>query len=75
MSGAISALAAFGPAPGDLGVGPSIAGLNDEALLVVGTLMFAGRVELYPVLDGIVAATTGPAHALRRAVRRRRAAA
>jgi trk system potassium uptake protein TrkH len=72
-AGAVSALATFGPAPGDLGVGRNIAGLNDEALLVVGTLMFAGRVELYPVIDGLVAATTRPLHLARQALRRRRA--
>ncbi|MCB1027254.1 MAG: TrkH family potassium uptake protein [Microthrixaceae bacterium] len=72
-AGAVSSLATFGPAPGELGVGRSIAGLNDEALLVVGTLMFAGKVELYPVLDALAAGVTRPARAARRALRRRAA--
>lgn len=68
LSGSVSALATFGPSIGELDVGTALAGTDHAALLVVMVLMFAGRVELYPVLDGIVAVVSWPARHLRSAV-------
>jgi Trk-type K+ transport system membrane component len=65
ISGSVSALATFGPALGGLDVGTALAGVDHDALLVMMFLMFAGRVELYPVLDGVVAMVSWPARRLR----------
>lgn len=65
ISGSVSALATFGPALGGLDVGTALAGVDHDALLVMTFLMFAGRVELYPVLDGVVAMASWPARKLR----------
>lgn len=65
MSGSVSALATYGPALGDLGVGRPLSLLGRDALVVLLLLMFAGRVELYPLLDGIVSVLTWPVRRLR----------
>ncbi len=68
LSGSVSALATYGPALGDLGVGRPVTDIGADAVVVVGVLMFAGRIELYPVLDGIVSAITAPLGRVRRMV-------
>ena len=60
VSGSLSALATYGPALGDLGVGQPLSLMGRDALVVLLVLMFAGRVELYPLIDGVVAAVTWP---------------
>jgi trk system potassium uptake protein TrkH len=50
ISGSISALATFGPGLGELGPGTPLTGISHWGLLVMMVVMFAGRVELYPVL-------------------------
>lgn len=67
LSGSVSALATYGHGLGDLGVGRPVAGIGADAVVVMGVLMFAGRIELYPVLDGLVSIVTVPLRALRRA--------
>lgn len=70
VSGSVSALATFGPGLGDAGVGNVITGLDHDALLVVSVLMFAGRAEIYPVLDAVVSAAALPRRIARRWSRR-----
>jgi trk system potassium uptake protein TrkH len=65
LSGSVSALATHGPALDDLGVGRPLSLLGGDAVAVLLALMFAGRVELYPLLDGIVAALTWPVRRFR----------
>jgi trk system potassium uptake protein TrkH len=65
VSGSLSALATFGPALGDLGVTQPLSAMGRDGLLVLLVLMFAGRVELYPLLDGVVATVTWPLRRLR----------
>lgn len=65
LSGSVSALATYGPALGDLGVGRPVTDIGADAVVVVGVLMFAGRIELYPVLDGIVSAIAAPIRRVR----------
>ncbi|MFV0317544.1 MAG: TrkH family potassium uptake protein [Microthrixaceae bacterium] len=65
LSGSISALATYGPALGDLGVGHSVTVLGADAVVVAGLLMFAGRIELYPLLDGVVSLVSWPLRKLR----------
>jgi Trk-type K+ transport system membrane component len=62
LTAAVSALATYGPALGDLRAGT--AALSDTALLVLLPLMLAGRLEISPVVIG--------AGALLRPRRRRR---
>ncbi|MCP4436743.1 MAG: TrkH family potassium uptake protein [Actinomycetia bacterium] len=71
MSGSLSALATYGPALGELGVGEPLAALGRPALVILLVLMFAGRVELYPLLDGSVAVLIWPLRRLRSLKNRR----
>ena len=45
LSGSVSALATYGPALGELGVGEPVSALGGGAMAVLGFLMFAGRIE------------------------------
>ncbi len=65
LSGSVSALSTFGPALGELGVGQPVSNLGRGALVILMVLMFAGRVELYPLLDGIRAAIGWPMRRIR----------
>lgn len=65
LSGSISALATYGPALGDLGVGQPVTVIGADAVVVVGLLMFAGRIELYPLLDGVVSLVSWPVKRIR----------
>ncbi|MGI9579506.1 MAG: TrkH family potassium uptake protein [Microthrixaceae bacterium] len=65
ISGSLSALATYGPALGGLGVTEPLSVMGRDALVILLVLMFAGRVELYPLLDGIVATVTWPLRRLR----------
>ena len=65
LSGSISALATYGPALGDLGVGQPVTVIGADAVVVVGLLMFAGRIELYPLLDGVVSLVSSPVKRIR----------
>ena len=67
LSGSVSALATYGPALGELGVGEPVSALGGGAMAVLGFLMFAGRIELYPLLDGLVWILFAPLRRVRRA--------
>jgi trk system potassium uptake protein TrkH len=66
LSGSVSALATYGPGLGELGVGRPVADIGADAVVVMGVLMFAGRIELYPLLDGVVSIVNVPLRASRR---------
>ena len=70
--GSVSALSTFGPGLGDLGVGQPVLGLGADAMAILGLLMFAGRVELYPLLDGVVAVVGWPLRRVRSLLAHRR---
>ncbi|CAN5132469.1 TrkH family potassium uptake protein [soil metagenome] len=76
MTGAVSALATFGPGLGDLAPGagelPRAAGLPSPALLAFAALAMVGRLEISPVVVGAVTILTGAARESRRAEVRRR---
>ncbi len=63
ISGAVSVLATFGPALGELAPGTPLTEVTHWALLVLMVLMLAGRVELYPVLNAVVTVGSLPARA------------
>jgi trk system potassium uptake protein TrkH len=65
LSASVSALATFGPALGALAPGTPLTEASDWILLVLMGLMFAGRVELYPVLNAVVSVVTAPRRLLR----------
>ena len=71
MSGAVSALATFGPGLGDLAPGagelPRAVELPGAALVAFAALALAGRLEISPVLVGAVTIVTGRARESRRA--------
>jgi trk system potassium uptake protein len=72
VSGAISALATCGPALGDLGPGASVIDLSGWARGALMALMLVGRLEIAPVLVGVVALATGPGRYRRLRARRDR---
>ncbi|MDP9020528.1 MAG: hypothetical protein M3N25_06980 [Actinomycetota bacterium] len=76
MTGAVSALATFGPGLGDLAPGagelPRAGELPSAALLAFATLALAGRLEISPVVVGAATVLTGAARESRRARVRRR---
>lgn len=65
LSGSISALSTNGFALGELGVGQPLSNLGRDALVVLLLLMIAGRLELYPLLDGVRAVIGWPIHRIR----------
>ena len=69
MSGSVSALATFGPGLGELAPGMPLTGVSHWGLLVMMGIMFAGRVELYPVLVVAAEVLTWPIRAVGSAVR------